>query len=192
MSGVEKRPDRRVQRTKKAIRGALLKLLAEKELEKISITEIAEFADVDRKTVYNYYDGIYAILDELETELANEFEKSIEGFDFAVNSIHDIFVELARVLSVHIDVYGALMKINGNARLISKLVGFLKAKVAQMIGKVGDFSPEKVEIATEYVTAGMYTGYRHWFNSDRKQSLEEFTLEISQLVMGGLSEFFKS
>ena len=83
MADTEKRPDRRVQRTRKSIRNAFLQLLAEKDLEKISVKEIADCADVDRKTVYNYYNGVYDILDDLESELAHDFEKAIESFDFA-------------------------------------------------------------------------------------------------------------
>ena len=192
MSEVEKRQDRRVQRTKKSIRSAFLQLLSRKELEKISITEIAETADVDRKTVYNYYDGIYAILDELENDLAREFEKAIDNFDFSTRSVQDIFVELARILSRDIEIYSLLMKINGNTRLISKFVVYFKDKIGQVIGRVNDFSAEKIEVAAEYVTAGMYRAYRYWFNSERKQSLEEFTLDVSRLVMGGLPAYFFS
>ena len=44
--------DRRITRTKKCIRSAFLQLTLEKELEKITIKEIAERADVDiTKTV---------------------------------------------------------------------------------------------------------------------------------------------
>ena len=73
MEEMVKRQDRRVSRTKRAIRNAFLNLLAEKELEKITIREIADGADVDRKTVYNYYSGVYDILDELENELVKDF-----------------------------------------------------------------------------------------------------------------------
>lgn len=192
MSEVEKRQDRRVQRTKKSIRSAFLQLLSRKELEKISVTEIAETADVDRKTVYNYYDGVYAILDELENELAQEFEKAIENFDFSTRNVQEIFVELARILNRDLEIYELLMKINGNTRLISKFVVYLKEKIGQVIGRVNDFSAEKVEVAAEYITSGMYHAYRAWFNSDRKQSLEEFTLDVSRLVMGGLPAYFFS
>ena len=192
MSEIQKRQDRRVQRTKTSIRSALLQLLSSKEVEKISVKEIAETADVDRKTVYNYYDGVYAILDELENELAQEFEKAIDNFDFSTRSVQDIFVELARILNRDIEVYSLLMKINGNTRLISKFVVFLKEKIGQVIGSVNDFSAEQIGVAAEYVTAGMYRAYRYWFNSDRTQSLEAFTLDVSRLVMGGLPAYFFS
>ena len=191
MAEQERRQDRRVQRTKKSIRNAFLQLLAEKELEKISVKEIADCADVDRKTVYNYYTGVYDILDDLESELACDFEKAIENFDFATREVQDIFIELARLLQMRMDIYALLMKID-NSRLASKFMVYLKGKIEQVIGRVGVYSMEKVAVAAEYVTSGMYMAYKYWFNSDKKQSLEEFTLELSHLVMGGLPAYFFS
>ncbi|MBQ7948268.1 MAG: TetR/AcrR family transcriptional regulator C-terminal domain-containing protein [Clostridia bacterium] len=187
-----KKQDRRVQRTKKAIRNAFLKMLAEKDLEKISVKEIADNADVDRKTVYNYYTGVYDILDDLENDLAQEFERAIDSFDFSTRHVEDIFVELSHLLKKNLDIYELIMKIDGNSRLVSKFVVYLKEKIGSFIGRVNDYSAEKIEVAAEYVTAGMYMAYRHWFNSDRKQSLEEFTLDVSRLVMGGLPAYFFS
>ena len=188
---MEKKQDRRVQRTKKAIRNAFLHLLSEKELEKISVKEIAEYADVDRKTVYNYYTGVYDILDDLESELARDFEKAIANFDFASREVQDIFIELAGLLEMRKDIYSLLMKID-NSRLASKFMVYLKGKIEQVIGRVGAYSTDKIAVAAEYITSGMYMAYKHWFNSDRKQSLEEFTLEVSRVVMGGLPSYFFS
>jgi len=187
-----KKQDRRVQRTKRSIRNAFLKLLAEKDLEKISVKEIADNADVDRKTVYNYYTGVYDILDDLENELAEDFEKAIDNFDFTSRHVEDIFVELTRLLKKNLEIYELLMKIDSNSRLVSKFVVYLKNKIGHVIGRVNDYSAQKIEVAAEYVTAGMYMAYRHWFNSDRKQSLEEFTLDVSRLIMGGLPGYFFS
>jgi AcrR family transcriptional regulator len=192
MEETVKKQDRRVQRTRKAIRSAFLRLLTDKDLEKISIKEIADLADVDRKTVYNYYNGVYDILDELETELAQDFERAIDNFDFATRDVQDIFIELARLLNQRLDIYSLLMKIDGNSRLVSKCVVYLKEKIEQVLGRVSVYSGEKIDVAAEFITAGMYMAYRHWFNSDRKKPLEEFTLDVSRLIMGGLPSYFFS
>ena len=44
-----KKIDRRVVKTKKAIHNAFAKLLTEKELNDITISDIAELADINRK-----------------------------------------------------------------------------------------------------------------------------------------------
>jgi len=63
-----KKIDRRVVKTKKAIHNAFAKLLTEKELNDITISDIAELADINRKTFYNYYAGIYGSSTRSRTE----------------------------------------------------------------------------------------------------------------------------
>ena len=45
--------DRRVIRTKKAIRNAFAQLLSVKKLEDITVKDIAELADINGKTFYS-------------------------------------------------------------------------------------------------------------------------------------------
>jgi len=49
------RPDRRVERTKQALRDALIELMHERELEGIHVADIAERANVGRSTFYAHY-----------------------------------------------------------------------------------------------------------------------------------------
>ena len=79
----EKKLDRRVIKTKKAIRNAFAKLISEKDINKITIKDIADTADINRKTFYNYYSGVYEIIEEIEKELVGEFEDLLSGNDFA-------------------------------------------------------------------------------------------------------------
>ena len=53
MSSPEK-TDLRVIKTKKAIRNAFAELLSEKDIQKITIKDIADTAVINRKTFYNY------------------------------------------------------------------------------------------------------------------------------------------
>ena len=77
----EKKLDRRVIKTKKAIRNAFAKLISEKDINKITIKDIADTADINRKTFYNYYSGVYEIIEEIERELVGEFEDLLSGID---------------------------------------------------------------------------------------------------------------
>ena len=77
MPDKEKTVDRRVIRTKKAIREAFAKLLTEKDINDITISDIAELADINRKTFYNYYDGIYQVVDEIENGLHPNVVKAV-------------------------------------------------------------------------------------------------------------------
>ena len=47
--------NRRVRMTKRLLQDALLELLEEKSLEKITVTQVCSKADVNRSTFYAYY-----------------------------------------------------------------------------------------------------------------------------------------
>ncbi|MBQ6092762.1 MAG: TetR family transcriptional regulator, partial [Clostridia bacterium] len=66
--------DRRVRKTKKAIRNAFAALLATQDINQITVKEIADKADINRKTFYNYYRGIHEVMDEIENSLVQAFD----------------------------------------------------------------------------------------------------------------------
>lgn len=185
-----KKLDRRVVKTKKAIRNSFLKLLTEKDVDKVTVKEIADGADVDRKTVYNYYTGVDEILEELENELAMDFEKTLVEFNFeSVEDTMSAFYAFSEFLQANMEMYTLLMKIDGRSRLMEKIVAYLKEKVRSVLEHTS-VEAAKIDLAVEYVTSGMFMAYRYWFNSDRKQSLEDFTDDIATLVIGGLPTYF--
>ncbi|TCM96487.1 TetR family transcriptional regulator [Paenibacillus sp. BK033] len=64
--------DRRILRTKQAIKKSFLELFTEKEFEQITINEIADRANVNRGTVYLHYSDKYDLLDKCIEEHINE------------------------------------------------------------------------------------------------------------------------
>lgn len=65
-----KKTDRRVQRTKKALRRALFELLETCDYDSITISALAREAGVDRKTFYTHYRSIDDLVDEILLEQA--------------------------------------------------------------------------------------------------------------------------
>lgn len=68
--------DLRVTKTKRAIQQAGLALLLKKPLNKITITELAQMALINKGTFYLHYADIYALYDELLATAAN---KAVQG-----------------------------------------------------------------------------------------------------------------
>ena len=63
--------DRRVRKTKKQLRLALMELLVEKSAKSISVRELAERADINRGTFYIHYRDVGDLLQRLEDEMAD-------------------------------------------------------------------------------------------------------------------------
>lgn len=180
--------DRRVLKTKRAIRNAFLTLNINKDIDKITIKEVADKADVDRKTVYNYYKGVGEILGEIENELIAHFEeatRSLEGEDNPTG----YFIKLAELIEKDMEMYELLMRSN-NSTFVNKAVIVLNGWIQRALNKTGMLDAEKVTVATQYVTAGIFCAYRSWFRSSRNKTLKEFSVELCELVIHGLPAYF--
>lgn len=166
-----KKPDRRVIKTKRAIRNAFAALIAEKDLNDITIKDISDVADINRKTVYNYYGGIHEILDEIENELVSSFEKVIQEIDFPRNleNPNKIFETLTDVINGDMEFYSQLMKIDANSHLVRKIVSALKIRVKQTLAQRLPADKKKIELIADFITSGMLSAYQSWFNSGREQ-----------------------
>ena len=183
-----KKADRRIAKTKKAIRNAFVKLLVEKDIDKISVKEIADLADVDRKTVYNYYAGVYEIREELENDLLADLKKCTHDLVYDINDPMSVFRVFARIIEENYEVYSQLITSYG-PYTSAKLYYYLKELVRDTILTSPRVKKERIDLAVEFITGGMLWVYNQWFTSNKTVSLEEFTLTVGKMVVDGVSAY---
>lgn len=191
MAEKERKPDRRVVKTKKAIRNAFAKLLCEKDIDKITIKDIADTADINRKTFYNYYSGVYQIIDEIENEVVDSIDNAIADIstDEYLKNPYRMFDRITEAASQDIDFYGYILSMNSNVNLFQKIVELLKEKTKEAVLTKVDADRERLTVVIEYTISGMVAAYKSWFNSEKKLSLEELSDLIGHLFYSGVSEF---
>lgn len=68
----EKAADRRTLKTKKAIRDALAELMTDRELQKVTVKDITDLADINRGTFYKHYLDVYDLYEKTEQEILIE------------------------------------------------------------------------------------------------------------------------
>ncbi|MEA4986677.1 MAG: TetR/AcrR family transcriptional regulator [Anaerovorax sp.] len=69
---------KRVSETKERIKTAFLELYAKKPIDKITIKQVTEKAQINRGTFYVYYMDIYDLLEKIEDEVIALFKERIE------------------------------------------------------------------------------------------------------------------
>jgi AcrR family transcriptional regulator len=80
--------DLRVIKTKRAITAAFNELLNEKSLDKISVTELAQRAEINKGTFYLHYTDIYALYQEALQEHMKKMVEDIPFFDYLCTDPH--------------------------------------------------------------------------------------------------------
>ena len=61
--------DKRITKTKRALKSALLELLTTQAFDVISITELCKIANVSRITFYTHYKDKFALLDDIFNDM---------------------------------------------------------------------------------------------------------------------------
>ena len=183
-----KKVDRRVVKTKRAIRNAFAKLLTIKQLDQITIKDIADEADVNRKTIYNYYNGIYEIQGEVENELVANFKNLIEHLDFKSNNdLAIVFDRLTKILNEDIEFYGHLLDSNVNSMLARKMMSALQDMLKVAFIEQDIFPREKIDTIVNYLGSGIFGAYQGWFSSGKIQPIEDFSRDVAVLVYNGIN-----
>ena len=147
-------------------------------------------ADINRKTFYNYYDGIYQLVDEIENEIITTFDDTIGtlNLDDVVRDPHKIFKRLIEAMNSDLEFYGYLLRMDNNVTLAMKLIDLIKGKIKDSISASGQFDEKRLEIAVDYTVTGMVSVFRTWFVSDSTLSLEEVSEILSRVCVNGLAD----
>lgn len=177
--------DRRVAKTKRAIYKAVAELLSEKDINEVTVKDIAELADINRKTFYNHYSDVQQLLEEIENDIAEKFTELLDATDF-LQAIHEpatLFDQIYVIISKDLDLNGVLFKMQKNVRLVNKLIDIVSATASQYLDK----DPVKVGLVVRYIFAGEMAVYQEWFNSNRDLPMPELSDTLNRLSISGIN-----
>ena len=123
--------DRRITRTKHALRQALIELMEERGLENFTVNDLCERADINRGTFYNHFHDKEELLAALEDEVFRELERFQEKLgDMSVSQILKanvlkrpvpVLVELFDYLKGQADFLHAVLDAGGDASFSPRL-----------------------------------------------------------------------
>ncbi len=183
-----KKTDRRVLRTKKSIKRALASLIAKKAMQEITIKELAEAADINRKTFYNYYTDIHQVMEEIENDVIDILEPAVKEIDFAKEMMNPYMI--VQKLSVFdkddIAFYGHLFQRDIPESLVEKFAGIFKEQARRSFEKY-DLEDSMMEFMINYAIAGMLSVYRSWVSAPDLIPLQKLSRWTSVMTLYGVS-----
>ena len=178
-----KREERKA-RTKNKIKSSFIKLLKEKDLAHITITEISELADVNRKTFYYYFDSIAAILDSIEEDLVAELKVRMENSD--ASNWKEFFYGLNEVVESEFDFFETIARESSLSFLKDECADVLTGLlVNQLLIKTGRDSDTN-RVIVSFVTNGIIGVYSTWLRADERAPLDDVITKMSHTIDNAL------
>jgi AcrR family transcriptional regulator len=180
-------------RSRKMIREAFLELLKEKNISKITVTDIVNKADLNRSTFYAHYMDVRAITEEMENEVIDKMIEILKKFEFNnfFNNPTPLLLEVSRFLENNQDTYKILLKVNDAETFLKKLkIEF--AKYMMIDTDIPEYLKDSkmVKLRISYFSGGIINMYQDWFNGNLNCSLNDIALEVSKLLSLEANELF--
>ncbi len=175
------------------IREAYMHLLKEKDLSKITVTDIITRADLNRATFYAHYPDVRGVTEEIENEIIEKMLDILKEFEFTnfFRNPTPLLLKVSRYLEEDTDFYRILVRANGSEIFMEKL----KKVFADHMLNDSDI-PESmrhsqmVELRVCYFVGGIVNLYKQWFRGDLHCTLNDIALEVSRLLQLEAKDLF--
>lgn len=177
--------DRRILRTQKKLKAALIHLLKEgHDLRSLSVTEVAQQATCNRVTFYSHYkdldDLLYTIFDDYLTELLTYFRKSYQ----ALGKISSTDVRLHLAIFEYIYQNQFIFSLIIKGEILPGSQNRFCDSLVQLTGKeiaLKDDLPIEVPALNYYSTYASLGFFIYWMNQDFKEKPEVMAKKLTYL-----------
>lgn len=185
--------DKRIVKTKQRICDAFLSLIKEKPYSKITISEIAKIANIERKTFYLHYNCIEDVYLDIESSIINELEGEANKYINSPNyQIRNIYYNLNTVINNNMDFFKSVA-INDSYSFL--LHSFEKA-LSKIIGKVGrevcHVTSKNLTYYTDFYAAGIVKLYTSWIKGETDLTMDELTIILTRASFLSVDELISN
>lgn len=188
----EAKADRRIRKTKKALRDGLTKLMEEKSIKDISVKELTDMIDINRGTFYLHYKDVFDMIEQIEAELFHDFTsvmlahnpKTMNGTPLPL--LKDIFI----FLKENATICEALMSSNGDIAFVNQLKEIVRNKCLNACmelyrnGKI-----ENWEYYYSFILSGCIGLFETWLNNGLTETPEHMAKLAEIMILGGMQVF---
>jgi AcrR family transcriptional regulator len=174
--------DRRVLRTRRLLKGALIELANEKTFEEITIRDVTDRADIGYATFFRHYDGVGDLMLEIFTTIIEELE--------ALPDRHGerYFEEEGYLLFEHVSKNSALYRSILESHSFSRQLRHHVKKMVQ--GHLDDHAHQitsstiSIEVAAQHMVSSLLGLIDWWLSEKQPYSINRMGVIYDQLIIG--------
>lgn len=163
-------------RSRKLINEALVDLLTEKPLDKITVTDVVKRADINRGTFYAHYRDIPDVVDHLiQQTFSAKRDAMIAQTEMPSNMGLVFLTAIQTILEEDLPFYRKILNSSASSLMQEQLVSIVLDSLVEHKDRFYQGSQEEYQIAIRFCAGGLSNLYRDWFSGKLTCSLSELT-----------------
>ena len=173
-------------RSKKMIRKAFAELLSEKhDIDKVTVKEVVERADISKSTFYCHYEDIYAVVEEFGGEIVDLVKDTINDYSKAhKEEIAPYLKKINTILKENESLYKMLMSSDLYFSFVYKIKQIIidnlsNDKRFNVLSKIKENRETQIDI----IASGIIYTYVDYFKGNLNVSLDDLLLIVEEYIM---------
>ena len=160
----EQSRDRRARRTRRLLQQALLQLLGDEPLSKLTVSQIAARADVSRQAFYLHFSSKEELLLSHVDDVFDEIRATVLPSPTRPVGLLELLVTTFAEWAAHADSLGLALQIEDKDHVIERL----RVHVADLMDAFAQYGREDVvaypmrDYVIDFITGGVYMLLRSW------------------------------
>lgn len=182
--------NQRIRLSKTMLKDGLLQLLQEKPLQKITISEICDAAQINRTTFYKYYGSQQDLLNEIEADFLNQLENGLKPI--AENN-KDSLISVLTILYSHRETFKILANAISQKTFAEHII---KLPIINMIfsnlSKQHLFTEHDLPYIRNFIFHGVFAILTDWLCKDEPEPVTEIAsilIRLRDKLYGGMEIF---
>ena len=181
---MEKKVDLRVRRTQESIRSAFTEMLSEMPYEKITVTELAKRANINKKTFYRHYAVLDELLEEIQFEFARPFAELTSGLKYPEDT-DAITREFLIYSAKQGPLYDAVVTSGMHEGILTTVLNEMGAERYGDDGVPEGWTKQEWSIFLAHVTSSQVRIYRQWVRDGRELPVNRMVALGVRLICNG-------
>ncbi len=182
--------DLRVIKTRQNIKNSVLKLMEEKPVSEITITEISDRALINRKTFYRHFESVNDVINDIEMDILDTLVSLLSRNNSSCLEIGVVLRYMGITIEVNKDTLSKMIKFSSEYLYSSKLYEvLLKTTEVALKNVIKTKEKNRIQMISLYVVTGVLSVYYEWLEKGCSQSVDEVVETTRRLTYGSLAQF---
>ncbi|MBO5286215.1 MAG: TetR/AcrR family transcriptional regulator [Clostridia bacterium] len=185
--------DKRVIKTRKLIIETFKEMIIEMDYNEITIKELADRANINRKTFYAHFECIEDILAELIELVSERFISNLESAGvFTTPTVEMCVKAIDLTLNENRDLYKKLIVANSYRFFLRSVKDTIKQTVYKLnLSNFVECNPVELDFISEFIASGLAKIYKMWLEDNKGISQERIGELAGRVCFYGFNSFIK-
>lgn len=186
-------------RTRKKIMDSFWELYKDSRIEKVSVGAITKLAGLNRGTFYEYFTDIYDLLDQLEDEMLENLQCTLDewhtshGGDLSTDNeqrLTEFTAYCTKMFAEYDDKLYVLLCQKGDTALQTKIKERMRLHLSRVMGtQFLQERKENLEYLMDFIISAITGLFSCWHEQGKKTGIENLLKIIQILIYNGISGY---